>query len=70
MASQYHFRKPRTGCHQMTPNELREWRKAKGMTQGQGAELAGVSLRTYKRWELGELPVPRLLELYIQGESK
>jgi transcriptional regulator with XRE-family HTH domain len=54
----------------MTPQELREWRKAKGMTQGQGAELAGVSLRTYKRWELGELPVPHLLELYIQGESK
>jgi transcriptional regulator with XRE-family HTH domain len=58
------------GARTMTPNELREWRKAKGMTQGQGAELAGVSLRTYKRWELGELPVPRLLELYIQGESK
>ena len=54
----------------MTANELREWRKAKGLSGPKAAEHLGVSIRTYRRWELGELPVPRLLELYIQGESK
>jgi transcriptional regulator with XRE-family HTH domain len=54
----------------MTPNELREWRKAKLMTQAALAELASVEVRTVKRWEAGTTPVPRLLELYIQGESK
>jgi len=49
----------------MTPDELREWRKATATTQQRLADLCGVTVRQVKRWEAGDNPVPRLLELYI-----
>lgn len=30
---------------------LREWRRAKGVTQAEMAELCGVQVNTYRRWE-------------------
>jgi DNA-binding transcriptional regulator YiaG len=54
----------------MTPAVLKAWRAKLNMTQAQLAWLSGVTVRTVKRWEAGTTPVPRLLELYIQGESK
>lgn len=30
---------------------LREWRRAKGVTQAEMAELCGVQTNTYRRWE-------------------
>lgn len=50
----------------MSPNELREWRAARGLTQKQLAELAGVTIRQVRRWESGVTPIPRLLELYTE----
>ena len=37
----------------MSPDELRKWRRSK-LTQVGLAKLAGVSLRTVKRWEAGK----------------
>lgn len=30
---------------------LREWRRAKGVTQAEMAEVCGVQINTYRRWE-------------------
>jgi DNA-binding transcriptional regulator YiaG len=54
----------------MTPEELRAYRTRKNLTQAQLAALTGHTERQVRRWEAGTTPVPRLLELYIQGESK
>jgi transcriptional regulator with XRE-family HTH domain len=37
----------------MTPNDLRAWRKARGLTQGGAANQLGVSRLTWQSWELG-----------------
>ena len=59
---------PSTYLEGMDNTELRAWRKAKGMTQPIAAELLGVSLATYKRWEHGDpQQYPRLLELAVIG---
>lgn len=45
----------------MTPSNLRAWQVHMGLTQLAAAQALGVSLATYKRWLVGE--VPRLAEL-------
>lgn len=42
----------------MKPIELLETRQRMGATQLQMAKLVGVSVRTWQRWEAGEIPVP------------
>ncbi|MCL1103717.1 helix-turn-helix domain-containing protein [Shewanella algicola] len=37
---------------------LRTGRELRGLTQTEVAEIYGVSERTYRRWELGEVRVP------------
>ncbi len=37
----------------ITPDEIRECRKAQGRTQGAMAELLGVSIETVSSWEQG-----------------
>lgn len=51
----------------MSPNELRDWRERRNLTQKALAEIAGVSVRQVRRWESGVSPVPRLLEWYAQA---
>lgn len=50
----------------MTPEQLREWRKARGLTQQQLADLAGVTTRAVIHWEQGTRPIPKLLEIYTE----
>lgn len=50
----------------MSPDALREWREARGMTQKDLANLAGVHLRTVDRWERGMTPIPKLLEVLTE----
>ncbi len=50
----------------MSPDALREWREARGMTQKELANLAGVHLRTVDRWERGQTPIPKLLEVLTE----
>lgn len=48
----------------MTGKELRDWRKAHGLTQAQAAEWwhgEPGRVRTWRRWETGESKVPRPL---------
>lgn len=43
------------------PSDLRVWREGEGLTQARAAELAGVTLRTWQRWEAGDTPTPHWL---------
>lgn len=45
----------------MTPADLRAWQAHMQLTQAGAAQALGVSLATYKRWLVGE--VPRITEL-------
>ena len=49
----------------MTPQELRDWRKAHGMTQDQAATWVGVSRRQWIRFEQGDVVVPRWLRIIV-----
>ena len=49
----------------MTPAELRESRLLAQLTQAQAAQKAGVDLRTWQRWEYGEIPMPRTERLWF-----
>lgn len=40
---------------------LVEWRRKEGMTQTEAAEIAGVKLRSWQRWESGDVEVPQWL---------
>ncbi|WP_086640080.1 helix-turn-helix transcriptional regulator [Acetobacter okinawensis] len=42
---------------------LREIRKSKGLTLGQAAALVGCHLATWQKWEKGQVPPHRAIEL-------
>ena len=44
-----------------TPDALKAWRKTEGLTQARAAELAGVDIRAWQRWEYGEREIPQWL---------
>lgn len=46
-----------------TPEALREWRIALGLTQTAAAEMLGLPRRSYCRWENGEGAIERPLFL-------
>lgn len=50
----------------MKPEDIRALRKARHHSAREAAEIVGVHLRTWQRWELGEVP-PDLarIELYL-----
>lgn len=50
----------------MTPTEYREAIESLGLSQVGAARLFGVDPRTSRRWALGELPVPRAVELALK----
>lgn len=47
----------------MTPDELREWRQALKLTQGEAANIFGVTTRGYAKWEAGEAPIDERTDL-------
>lgn len=47
----------------MTPQELRDWRKALDLTQEQAARALGVTLRGYSKWESGTTQIAERVEL-------
>ena len=51
----------------MTKEELRAWRKAKGLTQGQLAAYLGVKWLAISRWERGERRIPPMLHLALKA---
>lgn len=40
----------------MTPDDIRRWREARGLTTTDLADLLGVSQATVSRWETGDRP--------------
>src|SRR5215467_13722312 len=50
----------------MTPQELREWRKALDLTQEDAARALGVTLRGYAKWEAGHAPIAERVRLAAQ----
>lgn len=44
-----------------TPEEIRRWRDAVGLTQSAVAELLPTDLRTWQRWEAGDRRPPPFL---------
>lgn len=56
----------------MNKNEVLAIRQRMGATQEQIAELVGVTVRTWQRWETGEVPVPvtvAKLLVRLEGEG-
>ena len=47
-----------TKCHRVTVNELREIRRAAGLSQRQLADLVGVPVNTFRMWDSGLRSVP------------
>lgn len=52
----------------MNAHALREWRQARGVSQGQLATMLDVPINTIARWERGEVAIrhPRILALALQ----
>lgn len=53
----------------MSPDELREWRRAADLTQAELAELLDMSLRAVQDLESGKTPLRRLHVLAIDSAS-
>lgn len=54
----------------MTPSNLRTWRTERGLTQAALGALLGLAVQqrrciTIARYESGESPIPRVLELAL-----
>jgi len=49
----------------VTKDEFKRLRKSAGHTQASIAKEMGVHLRTVTRWEIGEVVVPRVVELAL-----
>ena len=50
----------------MTKDEFKKLRKRAGHTQASIAKEMGVHLRTVTRWEIGEVVIPRVVELALR----
>lgn len=50
----------------MTPQQIRQWRKAKGWTQEETAKQLGLSWRQYQRLESGDSPVTGPIERIVK----
>lgn len=50
----------------MQPDELKQLRRAAGLTQGQLAEMVGLSLGFIGEMERGEKPIERRTELAVR----
>jgi DNA-binding transcriptional regulator YiaG len=53
----------------MTPQQLRSLRRKLGLSQRGLAELLDYDLRTIQRWEGGETPIPKVVELALKNVS-
>ncbi len=51
----------------MTKDEFKKLRKRAGHTQASIAKEMGVHIRTVTRWELGEVVIPRVVEIAVRA---
>lgn len=50
----------------MTPKQMRAIREKMDLSQAEFAEKIGVNARTWRRWELGERPIPAPVEHLVR----
>ena len=50
----------------MTGRELQRWRKRRGITQRQAAELMGVTTTTWSRWESDTSLISKRVQLALE----
>jgi transcriptional regulator with XRE-family HTH domain len=50
----------------MDSEELRDWREAQDLTQGELAELLSVDITTISRWERNQRAIPPYLALALK----
>ena len=53
----------------MTPQQLRSLRRKLGLSQRGLAGLLDYDLRTIQRWEAGDMPIPKVVELALKNVS-
>lgn len=53
----------------MKPDELKAWRAASGVSQGELAKLAGVSTRAVQFWEAGRSAIPFAVAVLCAASS-
>lgn len=53
-----------------SPESLRKWREAEGLSQIQAAEVFGRKRRAYQKWELNEAPIPKFVPVVASAYSK
>jgi transcriptional regulator with XRE-family HTH domain len=51
----------------MTAEGLREWRKARRLSQTEAGDLLGIGRRSMARYEAGEQPIPAAVRLATRG---
>jgi DNA-binding transcriptional regulator YiaG len=51
----------------MTNQDFKNWRKARGLSQGKLAKALGVRSMTVARWEWGTIRIPALLPLALEA---
>ena len=51
----------------MTNQDFKNWRKARGLSQGKLAKVLGVRSMTVARWEWGTIRIPALLPLALEA---
>lgn len=49
----------------MTPASLRSWRRRRRLSQREAAAAFGLSARQWLRYEAGQQPIPKTLELAV-----
>ena len=59
------LKKQTKGNHNMTKEQLKEWRASQGLTQRNAAPLFGAGVQSYKNWEQGRVVVPEYVGLMI-----
>ena len=58
---------PRVMTDRLTPAELRERRKALSLSQGEVCRIAGVTTRSWQRWEKGTQDIPAWMGMFLRG---
>ncbi len=56
--------------YQVTKDEFKRLRKSASHTQASLSREMGVHLRTVTRWEIGEVVIPRVVELALRYISQ
>lgn len=59
-----------TGPRVLTPDEIKEWRLERNITQAEFADMLGVVKDTVARWEAGRQPAPAMLTVAMQALNR